>query len=339
MATNQGRKAILSIDGGGIRGIMPAVILQALERRLAERGKTKPLHAYFDLIAGTSTGGIIAAGLTAPHPDGGDAPASTAEGLVSLYREHGTTIFARDRFRGLREAFQRLSIEPMLQEKYAAAPLEGVLATYFGDGLMSRALGNVLVTAYDIQARRTHFMTGGPAYAGATHDYRFRDAARATSAAPTYFEPEEVENLKTGKVHTLIDGGVFANQPSLCAFAEARYLWPDSEQEILSIGTGYQNRPFPFDSVKDWGPVKWISPSEGAPIISILMHGQAHSANWQMDQILGERFTRLDAELVNANDDMDDASTENLDALSALAGGIVEAKGQALDAWADKLVA
>ncbi len=339
MATTEGRKAILSIDGGGIRGIMPAVMLQALEQRLADRGKTRPLHAYFDLIAGTSTGGIIAAGLTAPHPDGSGQPASTAEGLVKLYREHGTTIFSRDRFRGLREAFSRLSLGPMLQEKYDAGPLEGVLRTYFGDGLTSQALSNVLVTAYDIQARRTHFMTGGPAYAGANHDYRFRDACRATSAAPTYFEPEQVENLKTRKLHTLIDGGVFANQPSLCAYSEAKYLWADVEQEILSLGTGYQNRPFPFDQVKDWGPLKWISPSEGAPVISILMHGQAHSANWQMDQILGERFTRLDAELVNANDDMDDASEENLDALTAMAQQIVDANSQALDAWADKLVA
>ncbi len=341
MAIEGGRKAILAIDGGGIRGLVPALILAELERRLQARGKTAPLHAYFDMVAGTSTGGIIAAGLTAPGRNDPSKPAMSAGSLVKLYHDEGETIFAKDRFRGLREAFRRLNPAPLLQEKYDAAPLEGLLSHHLGDAVLSEALTNVVITAYDIEARRTHFMLGGPELGQGAGDFFFKDAARATSAAPTYFEPKRLSDIRTGRAHVLVDGGVFANQPSICAYAEARALWPDVEMELLSLGTGYQTRRFDYDDAKDWGPLNWISPGHGSPIISILMHGQAHSANWQMDQFLGKAYTRLDAAMIPGlgNDDMDDASAENLTELTALAKQIIHGNSAELDAWADKLVA
>ena len=96
---------ILSIDGGGIRGLIPALILEELEKRLRAKGKTEPLHSYFDLIAGTSTGGIIAAGLTAPHPHDVSRPAATPADLVALYRDHGGEIFRNDVFTRMRRFF------------------------------------------------------------------------------------------------------------------------------------------------------------------------------------------------------------------------------------------
>jgi len=99
-----GRTLVLSIDGGGIRGIIPAAILVELEKRLERAGKSKPLCRYFDLIAGTSTGGIIAAGLTAPHPQRPNEPAMTAGELLRLYKDRGSAIFSRNRFRRIREA-------------------------------------------------------------------------------------------------------------------------------------------------------------------------------------------------------------------------------------------
>ncbi len=95
---------ILSIDGGGIRGLIPALVLLELENRLGAAGKDRQLYKHFDLIAGTSTGGIIAAGLTAPNPANKTQAAMDAAGIVSLYRDEGDEIFSRDRFRRIRES-------------------------------------------------------------------------------------------------------------------------------------------------------------------------------------------------------------------------------------------
>lgn len=345
MAMDGGARTILAVDGGGIRGLIPALILEDLERRLAARGKTEPLHRYFDLVVGTSTGGIIAAGLTAPGRGDPRAPAMSAGELADLYRRNGPDIFDRELFRNIHQVFQELSIEKIFQEKYGAEALEALLADHLGESQMRQALTNVVITAYDITERRTAWLRGGPDInarndsKGIAHDFFFRDAARATSAAPTYFEPARIPNIASGESLTLIDGGVFANQPAICGYTEAVALgWDATNVTMLSLGTGHQTRPFDFDDAKDWGPAQWINPAKGAPIINILMHGQADSAGWQMKQILGPRFTRLDAPLTRGNDDLDDASPENLAELAGLAEEIIAANAEALDAWADGLV-
>lgn len=344
MPMENGEKTILAIDGGGIRGLVPALILKDLEERLAARGKRERLFRYFDLLVGTSTGGIIAAGLAAPKrysPRVEDA--MTAAELAELYQKDGPKIFHADRFRGFREAIKRREFKPLSQEKYDAGPLEQVLARHFSGETMNRAHTNVMITAYDLKMRRTVWMSGGPDFndrPGNTGDVLFRDAARATSAAPTYFEPASVAYPGSDGPHPLVDGGVFANQPALSGFAEAMGLgWPANEIRVLSLGTGYQTRSYHLEDVKDWGPVNWIHPGKGAPIISILMHGQADATNWQMRQILGDKFTRLDAPLTEGkgNDDMDDASGKNLDRLSKFAAEIIADHSKELDAWADGL--
>ncbi len=355
MPLSDGRRALLCIDGGGIRGLIPAIILKDLERRLAVLGKTKPLHAYFDLIVGTSTGGIIAAGLTAPHPSAADRPAMSAGELVDLYNRRGGEIFSRSKFRNIREVFRTWNIEALSQEKYSAERLEELLDEHLGDVRLRDALTNVVITAYDVRNRVTAYLRGGPnindldyskdendeATPPFTHaNYFFRDAARATSAAPTFFEPEPVSDLRSKKVRTLIDGGVFANQPAVCGLAQAIALeWPANTVSMLSLGTGYHVRPYHLQEMKDWGPVHWINPMKGAPIISILMHGQADSTNWNMQQMLEDRFCRLDGKLDpdRFSDEMDDASPGSLRGLRTLAGEIIEENGEALDRWAEQL--
>lgn len=342
MPLEDGRKAILSIDGGGIRGLIPALILQELEKRLKERNKTKPLCNYFDLIIGTSTGGIIAAGLAAPSPANGAQPAMTADKLVDLYNLRGAEIFARDRFRSVREFFRRLDFSSLVQEKYSAERLEELLYEHLGEARLSQALTDVVITAYDIESRATAYLRGGPTINAKTNeDYYFTAAARATSAAPTYFEPERVLELNGRMTRTLVDGGVFANQPAFCGFAQALALgWSKDEICLLSLGTGYQTRSYEFSDAKDWGPINWINPIKGAPVLSILMHGQSDSTDWNMGQILGSNsFYRFDRRLDHkrGSDEMDDASRQNLNALTTLAREIIADKTQELDFWADGL--
>ena len=347
MATSDGRKAILSIDGGGIRGIIPALVLEELEKRLKNHSKNAPLHRYFDLIVGTSTGGIIAAGLAAPDPHNGTNPALAASGLVEIYNKRGSEIFSRGTFKNIREVFRTANFSSLIQEAYSADRLEEILYEYLGERRLREAMTNVVLTAYDIERRETAYIRGGPDINdlddanGVKADYHFAAATRATTAAPTYFEPERVLDLHSKEVRTLIDGGVFANQPAVCAFAQARALgWPVDEICMLSLGTGYQTRPYRFDDVKDWGPVQWINPMKGAPIISILMQGQSDSTDWNMLQILGETgFCRLDGKLdpKRGSDEMDDASRENLNALTTLAREIISKNDAAIDFWAQSL--
>jgi patatin-like phospholipase/acyl hydrolase len=315
-AAEERMKTVLSIDGGGIRGLVPAVILARLEEALTARGLTSALERHFDLICGTSTGGIIAAGLTTPHPEGGDRAAFNAADLVALYKEDGAEIFSRPWWRGLTSVFRAAAYDP--------ATLETMLKERLGDARLKDARTGVTLTAYDIDARRAVFMTNT---ADDPEDYAVWEAARATSAAPTFFPPARVRPLRDGRPieRTLVDGGVFANDPVFSAFVEARKNgFAADDIHVLSLGTGIATRSYPYREARNWGLIDWLRPSNATPIISILMHGQASCAAYLADRLLNEaeapRYERLDMKLTApAKDDLDDTSPENLRALEDLA--------------------
>lgn len=339
---------ILSIDGGGIRGLIPALVLQEIERRLGAAGGPATLAQGFDLIAGTSTGGLVAAGLTAPHPDDATRPAMDAAALVALYIQHGRDIFDSGFFRRLHGG--------LLDERYDHGALTELLHRHLGDARLSQALTCVMMTAYDIKNRETVFMKGGtPRKPGKPSipppdDFFFRDAARATSAAPTYFEPALVVNLTTREVLALVDGGVFNNDPGMSAYVEGvkRGFDPDG-MTVVAMGTGHQNRPYSYNQARSWGVFGWLSPSQGAPILSIMMHGQAHATCHHLSWLLNgtaeddipaasRRYFRFDTDLGMANDDMDDASPENLDRLVSRAEHIIQTHDAELDEVVARLI-
>ena len=138
-----------------------------------------------------------------------------------------------------------------------------------------------------------------------------KHAARATSAAPTYFEPALIPI--GGVDRALIDGGVFMNSPSVSAYAEAKKIFGDSEEFfILSIGTGQLIRPISFSEAKDWGKAGWL-----APLLSCMFDGVSDAANYQMNMFLGDRYVRLQTDLTSASDDMDNATNGNIENLKA----------------------
>jgi patatin-like phospholipase/acyl hydrolase len=336
-------KFILSIDGGGIRGLIPALVLAELERRLSKAGKREPLCRYFDLIAGTSTGGIIAAGLACPRPKPKNSrqPACSAADLVALYRDEGADIFDPGMFARMR----RTLINPfgLFDEVYGAAALEDKLRKRFGERQVSEALTTLMLTAYDIEKRRAVFITNGPQRDGtASDDYRVWEAARATAAAPTFFEPALIQNLTHRRLDALVDGGVFANDPAMAAVVEAKkQSWSEDELVIVSLGTGIHLRSFSYYEARNWGVASWISPMRGAPIIAILMHGQASTVSYQLAKLYGggapSRYIRFDVPLEDANDDMDDASSANIARLESEANRLIAAQTVALDRVTDWL--
>ena len=163
---------ILSIDGGGIRGIIPASILAVIEKRLA-----RPIHEVFDLIAGTSTGGIIAVAIGAGANSGNPY---RPEDLVNLYIENGRTIFHKTLITGVRN---------WLRPKYSARPLENVLMEFFGEAELKSAKVPLLIGSYDIENQIPFFFKSQRIPTNPNYNWKLRDVARATSAAPTFFPP------------------------------------------------------------------------------------------------------------------------------------------------------
>ncbi len=319
---------ILSIDGGGIRGLIPAAVLAWLEARTG-----RPICESFHLIAGTSTGGILAAGLCAPRAGGG--PRYGARDLVRFYREEGPRIFHRSLWHGV------ASLGGTVDEKYPADALEKTLRRLLGDLTLSQARAELLVTSYDIERRNPYFFKSWKARGerlragerAAQREFRLRDVARATSAAPTYFEPARVNNA-AGEPFALIDGGVFANNPAMCAVASARVLFPRARRYlIVSLGTGQAERPIPYDEARDWGLVGWAR-----PILSVIFDGVCDTVDYQLMQEFPRGYHRFQTDLgPGTNDDLDDTRPENLDRLQARADALIRARGDELRRLARRL--
>jgi uncharacterized protein len=306
------------VDGGGIRGVIPAMVLAELEERTGRH--TADL---FDLIAGTSTGGIIACALTVPGPGGG--PRWTANDLVDLYLTEGPRIFHHSIGRQLSSGLG------LLDEKYDARPLEQALDTFLGDAMISDALTDILVTAYDLEHRKPFFFKTDRAKVTPQHDWPMKAAARATAAAPTYFEPEKL--TADGETFALCDGGVFAANPAMCAYAEARRRHPRAEIRLVSLGTGQLTRPLHFEDVRGWGLIEWAR-----PLIDVVFDGVSDATQYQLEQLLPvEDYTRFQTELIGASDSLDNANEANLEHLQDLARKLIGEQTAELDRLATEL--
>jgi patatin-like phospholipase/acyl hydrolase len=308
---------VLAIDGGGIRGIIPAIVMAELERRTGRR-----IAELFDLVAGTSTGGILALALTQPG-----APA--AEEAVRIYERDGGRIFDRSLLRRV------ASGGGYLDERYGSTGLEAVLREQLAEGRLSDLETDVLITAYEIEGRFAFFFRSSRAREDRAHDFTLVDAGLATSAAPTYFEPVEVRDLADAHRYALVDGGVFAGNPAMCALAElASAGAAPPVTMLLSLGTGALTRPLPSGAVRGWGRLEW------APrIVDVVFDGVAETVDFQASQLLGDRYVRMQTDLVTAADDLDDASPGNIARLRADAEHLLEAAGSRLDRVVAELAA
>lgn len=231
---------ILSLDGGGIRGVGVAEILRVIQTKVkATTGKD--LSEFFDLVVGTSTGGIIATAI--------GMGLSGAE-LVDIYKEDATEIFKKRWFGGLYGA------------KYGSEGLKKVIEKRVGKKKMKDAKTHIAVTTYDDKARRTHLLTSETAKGSSINHERtampageldITKALRATSAAPSFFKGKDIsdgdflgDNSLKGKKRKFVDGGVSANNPTQLAKAYAKRLLKDGafgenrkrKIQIVSIGTG-----------------------------------------------------------------------------------------------------
>ncbi len=318
---------ILSIDGGGMRGIIPALLLAEIEQRTR-----KPISQLFNLIAGTSTGGILTLGMV--KPDAHNLPAYSAQQGVALYETQGERIFSRSIWHRIH------AIDNATEEKYPSEGIETVLDEYFGETRLKDALTDVLVTSYDIEKRMAFFFKSRKAKQDPTYDFPMKQVARATSAAPTYFEPVKIEAPGVSDYYPLVDGGVHSNNPAMCALAEAKVAFPDADDFLVaSLGTGEMTRPILYEQAKNWGLVGWVR-----PLIDVMFDGMINTVDYQLRQLLPDRegikrYYRFQARLDEKSGDIDDTSHLTLRDLRLLAETVIRDKTSDLDVLCKQLVA
>ncbi|WP_417737025.1 patatin-like phospholipase family protein [Rosistilla oblonga] len=345
---------VLAIDGGGIRGLIPAQVLARCEALLKKMCPDRcRISDHFDLVAGTSTGGILACGLLVPDDfdkadqDEGDASDDddsierseyTANELVNLYMTYGPSIFESKMFDKLRSG------GGWLDQKYLSPPIEAVLEEYFGNLRLSELVKPCLITGYDLSRRKAHFFRQHSAKKKDSNDFLVRDVCRATSAAPTFFEPAYIESIaEIG--FPLVDGGVFANNPALCAIAEAmnRFHRKIKDIHVLSLGTGSFTQSYDHILANDWGTGQWI-----LPLIDILMSSAAETADFQVRQLFesverSENYLRIDTSF-NADNrlhpscDLDDAREENLQLLKKFGRELADENEEDLERFLQQIV-
>lgn len=282
---------ILAIDGGGIRGLIPARVLGEIERRCG-----RPAGELFDLVAGTSTGAIIACALTKPDP----LPAAQ---IARIYLEEGPQIFDRSLLKRITSA------DGYLDERYDADGLLASLRRHLGTARLPDARPAILLTVYDLERRSAVFLRRDD-------DLSMVDAAHASCAAPSYLEPVRLGSS------TFVDGGVFATNPAMCAYAQAA-----GDLELLvSLGTGEHTRRLRYEEVKGWGRLEWAR-----PVLDVVFDGTADAVDLQLGALMGPGYVRLQTPLDEASDDLDDVTPENLAALEREAERLIAARDDDLD--------
>ena len=295
--------SILSIDGVGIRGIIPAAFLLELESRLGQ-----PVSSLFDLIAGTSTGGILAAMLSLPDRYGN--PMYTAKETLDAYLSHSGAIFQQSGLRAI------TTLGGLRRPLYSPRALETMLQQYLGSTRLHQTLTEILLTAYDMGTGTPWFFKTSFAKRNRSpiDDPLLSQAVRATTAAPTYFPPANLGE------HCLVDGGVFASNPAVCAYAQARNMYPRENMFLLvSLGTGLQDHERACSHVANWGIADWA-----VPISGVMLNAASATVHYQMNALLGAgSYFRLQTRLPEAASAMDDASDENLKRLTAIANEAV----------------
>ena len=263
------RFRILCISGGGYRGLFSALVLAGLE----ESGK--PFSECFDLIAGTSIGGIIACALAKKIP---------AKDIAALIEEHGSTIFPKNKFGSFRR---------VLRSKYEKKPLADVIVKIVGKEFAKRSLSDIDVpllipTISQTGVRAKLFRSKG--FAGKEcSDATILDCALATSAAPTYFPPHFIAH------ENLIDGGLVANAPDLVAITEVLRARKATLEDIhiLSIGTaGSTDEDKPFD-LGSPGIFSWMVTRR---LFDLTLIAQERLSVDQSTALLKDRYIRIDAD-------------------------------------------
>lgn len=299
---------VLSLSGGGFLGLYTATVLTELEKM-----QERPIATSFDLLAGTSIGGIIALGLAAGTP---------AERIKSAFEENGERIFSNrpppaSRLGALRDLYR-----VALSSKYGTSALKETIESIVGkDKRLGELQHPVLIPSINLSK-------GSPQIFKTPHHPDFRidlnlrvvDVALATSAAPTFFPLAAIGDS------LFVDGGLYANSPDLLALHEATHFFKVDEAavRILSIGTTTAQFSFGHTQKKDFGIVEWF---RGQRLLNVIIASQQKSVDFMLQHRLANRYLRLDAIQSKEQERMlglDVATNEAKQTIRALASATVQ---------------
>lgn len=339
-------KTVLSIDGGGVRGIIPAAILEFLEEKLKELDGPKARIAdYFDVIAGTSTGGLMAAMLTIPNPEHKESPKYSAQYITKFYLENCPSIFPPPK-RGIWGWLTTL-YRALVGPKYSGDVLHHIIKERCGNIRLHETLTDVVIPTYDISLQQPIIFSSPEGRKYKSKDALLSDVCIGTSAAPTYLPAHffTITQVSPPTSFHLIDGGVAANNPTLLAINhvinhEAPTSNPDTSLSkendqrkllVLSLGTGEKIAGYKATDAAKWGLLGWLTKNGKAPIIDMLMQSSTDMLDIQetffLKAISKHTTTYLriqEPELEDIRSSMDLSTEENLNALKKIGNNLLD---------------
>lgn len=291
---------ILSIDGGGVRGVIPAYVLEKIEEDLQ-----MPIHEAFDMIAGSSTGGIIALSLATRDLTNDSKPNYSAQEVVDLYLDRSVDIFNAS----ISHKFSTLG--GLLGPKYESTGLYNMLEDKLGDTMLSQTIIPTLITGYHIEGETgVEFFSEDARRHPKDKDCLLLEVGLATAAAPIYFESVDV-HFPWGNLSSVADGGIYKQNPALLAYLKARKISQGRKIEVFSLGTGVYSSEEIGSQYKGRGLLQWVT-----RLLGHLTIGGTEADDAVLHRLLNEdgekNYFRLNVRLNATNGRMDDTSSENM---------------------------
>lgn len=323
MASNNEVIKILAIDGGGVRGIIPCVFLDHLRKELNKHGNHTPYYKLFHVMAGTSTGSLISLLLTKPPEVLTDEERLSR--LLYMYTHDIKEIFPKPK-----SEFSQ-GIKQIFRPKYNGKKLKSLLRKTLKNYTLEDALTKLLIPAYDMCSMEPYLFRHGNA-STSSMNFFLRDVGLASTAAPTYLPAANIKSLTNGQSFCFVDGGIFCNDPSLCAYSFAKKTFSHGKKYlIVSLGTGKQPISYNCDKVKKWGALGWINPLNHVPLVTAYMNSQVESEDLILDNMSDVVVYRFQVSLNDISSELDDATAKNMDHLKGKAAALILSNKSKID--------
>lgn len=327
-------KIILSIDGGGIRSIIPTAILAYLEKRIQETQKNKNLRIanLIDFVTGTSTSSILGAIMLIPDKKKISAPKYSMEEILQMYFNEGEFIYKENFFHSLK------TLWGLIGPKYSETNINSFLLQQLNHYKLENLIKPCMFTGYDIKNKKVRLYTNCDDDKKSIN-YYVKDIIRGSIAFPSYFSPASVRNGMN--IETIIDGGIFAENPCMCGYIEAskilfknnKKIFPSPRHLIIiSLGTGkLQKKLYSFKKSKKWGRIQWFS-----PILDIIRTSSSEVINYQLEKLFKSynktnNYIRINPLIINGSPSLNDGSKKNLLNLLKDANNYIENNKEKLD--------
>ncbi|KAG4193827.1 hypothetical protein ERO13_A06G016700v2 [Gossypium hirsutum] len=335
---------ILSIDGGGIRGIIPGTILGFLESQLQELdGEDARLADYFDVIAGTSTGGLVTAMLTCPNEK--NRPLFAAKDIKDFYLTNCPNIFPQPGC----PLFSRATkvIKALSGPKYDGKFLHNIVKDKLGETRLHQTLTNVVIPTFDIKHLQPAIFSSYQVKKKPTLDALLTDICIATSAAPTYL-PAHYFKIQTDngdvREYNLIDGGVAANNPTLVAMGEVSKeiikgnpdFFPTKPMDygkflVISLGTGSKKDEKRYNAKQSakWGMLGWLTSGGSTPLVDVFTQASGDMVDLHLSVVFealhSDKYLRIQDDGLSGDvSSVDIATANNLNELVKVGEGLLK---------------